>query len=165
MQLKKDTLAITLMELLVTVIIVGLLAGISVIGFQKTMNKAKYKEAINGLLAIKAAQEIFYSKHGYYLAYCPSANPPFPCTASGWSAGGDVINQYLGLDLPTAQGGFCNTTLCFLCVDNSSPSIFRCYAWQGNTAPLAPAHWTYEISRTSINTADDIPVCVQGSCL
>lgn len=163
---KKYICAITLIELLVTVVIIGILTAFSVFGFQKAMNKAKYKEAINGLLAIKAGQEVFHAKHGYYLAYCPAVNPPFPCTSPGWTgATGTVINQELNLNLPTAQGLACNDTTCFLCADVSTSSMFTCYAWQGHSAPLAPSDWTYQIIRVNSTTADDVPVCVQGSCL
>ncbi|HOD12229.1 MAG TPA: hypothetical protein PKO44_03970 [Candidatus Omnitrophota bacterium] len=150
---KRKFLAITLMELLVTVIIVGLLAGISVIGFQKTVRKADAKRAKTNLLAIKAAQVTYFAKYGYYYANS---------TVNGCTAGGTVmtadINNALGLNLTETTSSQCQP-LFYRCFCSSTyDQNFHCIAICNNGS------WSYKIT-TSYGVPEDMPQCVvAGTC-
>lgn len=63
---KKKPSGFTLIELMITVVIIGILAAFVVMGFERTIDGARQKEARINLLAIQAAQNIFFSKNGYY---------------------------------------------------------------------------------------------------
>ncbi len=154
MSRKYDMLAITLMELLVTVIIVGLLSGISVIGFQKTVRKADAKRAKTNLLAIKAAQVTYFAKHGYYYA-----DP----AVTGCPAGGTVItadiNSALGLNLIETTSSQCQPLFYRCGCHMSSPADnFHCTAFCNNGG------WQYKIM-SSFGVPEDMPQCVvAGTC-
>lgn len=153
MQLKKDTLAITLMELLVTVIIVGLLAGISVIGFQKTVRKADAKRAKTNLLAIKAAQVTYFAKHGYYYA-----DPAVTGCAPGGTVITNDINTSLGLSLTETTSSQCQPLFYRCGCSTLSPAgDFFCTAICNN------GNWTYGMMSSS-GTPNDMPHCALGPC-
>jgi len=58
----------TLMELVVIVVILGILVGIAVPVYQKTILRAKIKAAETGLRAIYAAEKIYFMKNSTYYA-------------------------------------------------------------------------------------------------
>lgn len=60
--------AITLLELIVVVVILGILVGIAVPVYQKVILRAKIKAAETSLRAIYAAQKIYWLKNGVWFA-------------------------------------------------------------------------------------------------
>ena len=56
----------TLIELMLVVAIIGLLATISINEFSAQLMFAKRTEAVTGLSALWAAQQIYYLEHGVY---------------------------------------------------------------------------------------------------
>lgn len=84
MRLKRG---VSLLELLVVVIIIGILAGLSLPLFFKTRERALDNEAKANLKLIQAAQRIYAMEVGYFL------------DCSGYE-GINCINTYLKLTLP-----------------------------------------------------------------
>jgi prepilin-type N-terminal cleavage/methylation domain-containing protein len=58
----------TLVELAVVIVIIGVLAAFGVPQFLKSVERSKAAEAFNYLSAVRAAQERFLAKNGYYYA-------------------------------------------------------------------------------------------------
>ena len=61
----------TLMELLLTVMIAGTIAGFAVPSFTKAVDKGKARDVVNNLYAIGAAQVVYKARYGSY--YLPIA--------------------------------------------------------------------------------------------
>ena len=74
----------TLMELIIVVVVIGILAGIGMPFYQKTLNGAKGREAVSQLRLLQAAEKVEKLESEKYLA------------CSGYAA----CNTALGLDLP-----------------------------------------------------------------
>jgi len=128
--------AITLIELVITVIIVGILASFVVRGFEKTIDGARQKKYKMNLLLIKPAQAIYHQKYAHYY---PGAGP---------TANRDLINENLKIDI---WDGSSQITQCF----TGDPNAFDCqtkYIKNGNT------QWTYKIDQDM-----DIPICIAGA--
>ncbi len=83
--------AMTLIEVLTVVIIIGILAGVAVPRYFKTIERAKDQEAITNLKLIKAAQAIYFVENN---TYCCT---PVPFEDVG------IINQTLHLNLPATS--------------------------------------------------------------
>ncbi|MCX5681086.1 MAG: hypothetical protein NT079_02215 [Candidatus Omnitrophica bacterium] len=119
--------AFTLLELIITVIILTILAGFAIQGFQRTIQGTREKEVRINLIAIKTAQMIYFSQNGQYysaadiahintglnLAITPSdpinffyactttlAPPAYTCTA-GYGIWSYAIDQ--NMDIPACQ--------------------------------------------------------------
>ena len=58
----------TLVELAVVIVIIGVLAAFGVPQFLKSVERSKAAEAFNYLAAMRASQERFLAKNGYYFA-------------------------------------------------------------------------------------------------
>ena len=56
----------TLVELLITVVIIGILAGLSITGYGQYIRRANRADATAALLRISTAQERFYLQNGRY---------------------------------------------------------------------------------------------------
>lgn len=70
---------VTLLELLVTLALVGLLAGLAYPSYRGHLVRAHRIEAIEALLAIAAAQERFHLQHGHYAeGFEPTVTPGLP---------------------------------------------------------------------------------------
>ncbi len=65
--------AFTYIEIMLVVVIIGILAGIGVPQYLKTVQKAKQRDVMAMLYLIKGAQEIYHGKHGTY--YFDTAGP------------------------------------------------------------------------------------------
>lgn len=77
---------VTLLELLVTLALVGILAGLAYPSYRGHLVRAHRIEAIEALLATAAAQERFHLQHGRYAeGYEPDVTPglPLPPVTSG----------------------------------------------------------------------------------
>ena len=70
----KNKSGITFMELVVTVILVGIFASFGINGYNKAKTNARKKELKTNMLAIKAGQNIFKAKKGYYFPNSGTAN-------------------------------------------------------------------------------------------
>lgn len=66
----------TLVELLVTVAIVSILAGLSIAGYGQYVRRANRSDATAALLRISSAQERFYLQNGRYADPAELALPP-----------------------------------------------------------------------------------------
>jgi prepilin-type N-terminal cleavage/methylation domain-containing protein len=63
----------TLVELAVVIVIIGVLAAFGVPQFLKSVERSKAAEAFNYLAAVRAAQERFLAKNGFYYS-CDALN-------------------------------------------------------------------------------------------
>ena len=92
----KNTLArrraFTLIELMTVVVIVGVLAAVSLVGYRRIITASKITEAVNMVQTIRIAQEEFRGETGHFAdigidARCPvlSSQPPLP-HKSAWNA-------------------------------------------------------------------------------
>jgi type IV pilus assembly protein PilE len=82
----------TLLELLVTLALVGILATLAYPSYQATLLRAHRTEAIDALLGLAAAQERFHIQHGRY--------------ASRLDDGGETLEPTLGISTVTAGGRY-----------------------------------------------------------
>jgi prepilin-type N-terminal cleavage/methylation domain-containing protein len=60
----KPSRAVTLTELLVTIIIVGILASLAVVGYTRTIERMRRREAFEVLYEIAAAERLYYRQTG-----------------------------------------------------------------------------------------------------
>ena len=147
----KNAHAITLMELIVTVVIVGILAGVTVFGFKQVIRKADAKKAKINLLTIKAAQKIYFAKHNYYYPYAAATG----CTAQVTTS---AINTGLGLNLQDSTEGACQP-LSYACACSSTPGDFDCLSSCQEPYSGGINFYYYEIEED-----DDMPSCAGGAC-
>jgi type IV pilus assembly protein PilA len=57
----------TLIEILITIVVVGILAGLAVVGFSRYIRASHTEEAQDIVIHIRAAEEAFYAENGAYL--------------------------------------------------------------------------------------------------
>jgi prepilin-type N-terminal cleavage/methylation domain-containing protein len=55
----------TLIEIIVTIVIIGLVTGFALVNFNKTIERSHYQEARNQLKMIHAAAQLYFAKHGF----------------------------------------------------------------------------------------------------
>lgn len=68
----------TLVELAVVIVIIGVLAAFGVPQFLKSVERSKAAEAFNYLSAVRASQERYLAKNGFYYAGTPDADGAYP---------------------------------------------------------------------------------------
>jgi prepilin-type N-terminal cleavage/methylation domain-containing protein len=117
----------TLIEMMITVAIIGILAAIAVPSFIKYQNTSKRAEAYSNLASLAKSQKSFYAEFGRYLGVpseplgltglVPTSTKrdstgwdATPFAAVGWSPEGDVFFDY---DTNTPDLGGCPCTSCF----------------------------------------------------
>src|SRR5262245_28191799 len=61
-----DHRGLTLMELVVAVVIVGLMAAFAIPSYSKAVNKSEERQLITNLRSIVSAQEVYKAKNGDY---------------------------------------------------------------------------------------------------
>jgi type IV pilus assembly protein PilE len=65
--------AFTMIEIIVSLIILGILATIALPNYQRSMRRSQARDAANNLLAIQAAQTVYKEIHGNYCTTdCPA---------------------------------------------------------------------------------------------
>lgn len=74
----------TLVELAVVIVIIGVLAAFGVPQFLKSVERSKAAEAFNYLAAVRAAQERYLAKNGYY--YGSTEGQTADSTTGAWPA-------------------------------------------------------------------------------
>lgn len=103
----------TLVELMIVVVIVGVLATLGVVGFQKLVGTARTTEATQMIQSIKAAQEAFHAETGTYADISAGG----VCVQGGCTnlypqsvIGGTLGSQKFGWGVSClTSGGVCNT--------------------------------------------------------
>ena len=73
----------TLVELAVVIVIIGVLAAFGVPQFLKSVERSKAAESFNYLSAVRAAQERYLAKNGFYYAGEADEDGVFPASATG----------------------------------------------------------------------------------
>lgn len=83
------------MELIIVVVIIGVIAGFAIPGFQKAYLKGRERTIATTLQGTKGALEIYKARHGHYLIHNP-----------GWMDGGDWggLDEELGIHFPPMSG-------------------------------------------------------------
>ncbi len=79
----KRTRGFTLIELMITVAIVAILAGVAVPAYEKYVTRSKLSSAFSGLTAINLAMQQYYQDNRSYLDVTSSSTPdPYPCATA-----------------------------------------------------------------------------------
>lgn len=105
--------AFTLIEVMVTLVILGVIAGIAIPKLVRVVELGYEDETKNQLRAIHAAEQIYFSRHSHY----------WPANNNAHNI--DEINQNLGLHIiPRGVVYNCmgNNTSCFMCTAIRTPS-------------------------------------------
>ena len=131
--------AVTLIEILMVVVIVGILVALALPNLTRMRERTFDREAQVNLRLIQAAQRIYRMERGFY----------FPETGS---QGTSTTNTALKLHLPTGDGRNWDYT----CDDPGDPSSFTSRAERLNP----PSGWdrTWQIDQNSD------PDCIDGNC-
>ncbi len=86
-----DRRGFTLVELMITVVIVGILASVAIPLYQANVKRAKAAEADAILGTIRTALRVYYAENGSY----PTATDEYPWDVSGLEIdSSDVIGKY-----------------------------------------------------------------------
>ncbi len=79
----------TLLELMISVAIVGVLAAIAIPSFQKVQLRTKVGEGRTNLSAIRTAEEAFFGEFGTFVGAAPTPATPPGANKVAWPAGSD----------------------------------------------------------------------------
>ncbi|MEJ2161085.1 MAG: type IV pilin protein [Chromatiales bacterium] len=118
--MKKKILGVTLIELMVVVLIVGILAAFAIPSYRQYVLRANRADAKATLLRLAAAQEQFYAQNNTYtnnLAAAPPAGLGIAGTEKGYyqlnvvnaDATGFTVTAAPGAMSPQLQDGACQT--------------------------------------------------------
>ena len=130
--------AFTLMEVLITIMILGIIATFGGVSYIKTVDKTAERDAVNQMMTIHSAQKTYFqAMSGYY----PGA---------GNNVGIDDINTNLGLNiLPnTRYNIYCQET-------------YECF--YGRMPKPGSLTWTARLNQNAIDPATN-PCCASGTC-
>ena len=146
----KNTHAFTLLEVIVVMIIIGVVVGFAIPGFQGSINQGRANDAQNALLSIYSAQLSRNANGtGFYTA---SAS----CSASTVTDDGS-LNSTLGISIVRNNSAFCCTTV-------SGDGGFTCYA------DLTSGGFKMRVVNTTVNLTGKFdatgrnPICFTGTC-
>ena len=131
--------AFTLLEILVTVIIIGILVGLAIPNFTKSRERALDKEAQTVLILIQSAEKMYYMKDG--TSYYPSA--------ANTSVSVNSINVSLRLNLFSASWDYG--------INTGADTAYTATALRKDTS----AEW---IRTWEIIASDTAARCVSGPC-
>ena len=131
--------AFTLLEVLITVIIIGILAGLAIPNFTKSRERALDKEAQTVLSLIQSAEKMYYMKDE--TSYYPSI--------ANTSVNVNSINSYLRLNLFSASWDYG--------INTDADTAYTATAGRLN----GPSGWnrTWEII-----ASDTVARCISGPC-
>ena len=130
----------TLLELMVTLIIIGVIAGFAVPNYRRAVERAYQRDMENNLMAIHAANQIYRSTHGQY--WPASGFPGFP-----WPDGVIQINLNLGIKV-------IENNVSYHCAGDGT--AYACYGER-----LGGGGYTFRVFITS----NDIQIGTNPSCI
>jgi Tfp pilus assembly protein PilE len=90
MPIKRNRLGMTLMEMIIVVVLIGILATVGAVGYRKTVEQARQKEARSMLRLIQHAEEVRRLEMNTYVACADTA----------------ACNTALHLDLPAGDWAY-----------------------------------------------------------
>jgi len=129
----------TIMELIVVVIIVGVMAGIAIPNFTRTIERARVQDATIQLTAIHAAQAIRFARLKTY----------WPTDAGVYDRA--AINSNLNLNI-------IDNNLEYHCQGNGSGTAYSCWAARGTIYTV-----TVTQAALSSETGSENPECADGT--
>jgi len=103
MRRPKWTQGMTLVELMIVVVIVGVLSVLAITGYRKYTFRARNSEAINFLQSIRASQEAYYQSFGRYCGTPAAALWPAQVPREEkleWGAPQPLAWRHLGVKSP-----------------------------------------------------------------
>jgi type IV pilus assembly protein PilE len=112
---------VTLMELMIVIVVIGILASIAVPSYRSYVVRAQRTDAMSALLRVAAAQEKFYLQNNTYAATAllddaPPAGLGINGTENGWYAlavsSTDLTRNFTITATPVAGGAQANDTHC-----------------------------------------------------
>jgi len=124
-------IGVTLTELLVVVIIIGILATLALPMLVKTLERAKVGESVSNLNLIRAGQKIYFLEYGYF---------------AGGSGGLDALN----VENPNSDSSYFTYAID---TDAGDTGDFTGSAARKSDAP-DDYEWTYYISKEGTITSD-----------
>ena len=130
----------TLIELMVSVAIIGVLVALTSTNYQKHQRKARQAEAKLGLSSIYSLEKAFYSEYNAYLpsfdgiGYTPEGSKRFyqhyACVVDIW---GGTVSGYTGPNAlygyPTTPGNPFTFTYTYASVGNCTSPTWNCSTW------------------------------------
>ena len=130
----------TIMELIVIVIIIGVLAGLALPNYTKTIEKTHQQDAMTQLTAIHAAEMMYYARLGTY----------WPPTSASYTIGD--INSSLKLNV-------IENDMTYNCQGGAASGVQTSFSCQASRNPSAS--FTVTVTEQPISTTN--PSC-SGSC-
>jgi prepilin-type N-terminal cleavage/methylation domain-containing protein len=132
----------TLIELIITIVILGVLAAIAIPGFSRSKEKNDVTQAVTYLRAIRLAEKMHFAKWGTFT--CPAVSPGACVTATMESMGdAAAINGALGTEITAgaftfsvAASAATFTATATRVSDGATISIDQAGTWSGTYAPL-----------------------------
>lgn len=126
--MRRNNNGFTIVELIVTVMVIGILASLALFGYNQVQKDARNSQRTAKITVIADALEKYYSKNGEY----PS------CTAMTQSGSQVATNVLPGLDAtalvaPTSPSGTTNSITCTALSAGSGPDAFA-YIGNGGTS-------------------------------
>jgi type IV pilus assembly protein PilE len=121
----------TLIEILVTVLILGALAAITIPGFTKAKTKAEKDQAIAYLRTVRTSMRMYYGK---WKTYLPLANTS--AIKSTLGAETQAANYSFAVTAPTSSTFTATATRSS---DSKTVAVNQDGTWSGNNTPLPPS--------------------------
>ena len=97
------------MELMITVIAIGVIASLAIPSYRRTVERARSNEAVTNLNIIYMAEKIYkIDNGGLYWAgtTCNGGGSPLVCTTINTNLSVDITSQYYNLTLAGGGAGF-----------------------------------------------------------
>ncbi|HVP28414.1 MAG TPA: prepilin-type N-terminal cleavage/methylation domain-containing protein [Myxococcota bacterium] len=97
MQARKRRTGFTLIEMMITTAIIGILAAIAVPGFALFQARSRRSESFTNLSAIGRSEDAYYAESGTYVSTATSQpGHPFPWSKVVWTAAADTDFSAIG---------------------------------------------------------------------